>query len=364
MERMIEIIAWVGISQGLFSAMLVLSKKKKSRSDLILAAWLILMAIDFFTLIMDYMILDKPLLSSSFLLINPAFYLYVKSLINRDFAIKPIQILHLLPFLFFETFAYVIQETVQLNDFLLVDDSYWFRLVFGVFNIISWLVYNYLSISMLSKHRKNILQEFSSLGHGIKLIWVSSIVIFYNVYCIVLFITGLSVIFTGRFILLPQAINYSVLLFLIYILGFYGLWQRDIYIKKEKKESNDDQVRYKYSALTEKQKKVITEKIVKAVEQKKLYLNPELNMDMLSETIKVPKHHITEVLNIDLNSNFFNFVNSYRVEEVKKMLIDKSNLYSIEAIGYDCGFNSKSSFFSVFKKMTGKTPSAYKMDNR
>lgn len=361
MEKMIEIILWVGISQALFAAMLVLSKKNKSISDRILSAWLILMAIEFFTLAMDYLFINKPLLSSSLLLINPAFYLYVKSLTDKYFEIKPIQLLHLLPFVFFETFAYVIQETIQLNDFFIVDKSYGFRLAFGISNIISWLVYNFLSVSMLHRHRMNILHEFSSLERGIKLIWIFSVVIFYNVYCLVLLITGLSVIFTGKFIMLPQVINYSVMLFLIYVLGFYGLGQSMIYQRKSQKNKEDD-LRYKNSILNEDRKKIITKKILEVFERDKPFLNPDFNMDMLSEAIHIPKHQISHVMNTELNSNFFNFVNAYRVEEVKKMLSDENHPYSIEAIGYECGFNSKSSFFSVFKKMTGKTPFVFKKD--
>ncbi len=362
MEKMIEIILWVGISQALFAALLILSKKNKSISDRILSAWLILMAVEFFTLAMDYMFLNKPLLSSSFLLINPAFYLYVKSLTDKYFEIKPIQILHILPFLFFETFAYVIQETIQLNTFFIVDESYGFRLAFGIINIISWLLYNVLSVSMLHRHRKNIMQEFSSLERGIKLIWIFSVVVFYNVYCIVLLITGLSVIFTEKFIMLPQVINYSVMLFLIYVLGFYGLGQNVIYQKKNQKTSEDD-IRYKNSILNEDRKLMIKKSILDVFEHEKPYLNPDFNMDMLSDKIQIPKYQISQVMNAELNSNFFNFVNAYRVEEVKKMLSDESNPYSIEAIGYECGFNSKSSFFSVFKKMTGKTPFVYRKEN-
>jgi AraC-like DNA-binding protein len=83
-------------------------------------------------------------------------------------------------------------------------------------------------------------------------------------------------------------------------------------------------------------------------------------MSLMSEKLNIPKHHLTEVLNNTLGKNFFQFVNEYRVAAVKKQLDKPNNLYSIEAIGYECGFNSKSTFFSVFKTLTGQTPKNYR----
>ena len=96
------------------------------------------------------------------------------------------------------------------------------------------------------------------------------------------------------------------------------------------------------------------------VEARKAYLNPQLSMDMLSAEIRIPKYQITEVLNMVIGQNFFRFINSYRIEAVKQMLADPKNHFSIEAIGFECGFASKTAFYSVFKNFTGLTPLAYR----
>ena len=83
-------------------------------------------------------------------------------------------------------------------------------------------------------------------------------------------------------------------------------------------------------------------------------------MTMLADRLKVQKHHLTEVMNADMGMNFFQYVNKYRVEAVKEMLADPKNHFSVKAIGYECGFSSKSSFYSVFKNLTGLTPLQYK----
>ena len=99
--------------------------------------------------------------------------------------------------------------------------------------------------------------------------------------------------------------------------------------------------------------------------EKSPYLNPELSMQLISEELNTPKHQLTEVLNTIIGKNFFQFVNGYRVAAVKQKLSDKSNdKFSIESIGYDCGFSSKSSFFSVFRTITGMTPLQFKTSKR
>ncbi|MBN2274347.1 MAG: AraC family transcriptional regulator [Bacteroidales bacterium] len=352
-----ETIAWVGFSQSLFAALLIMTKREWTVSDKLLSGWLCLLAIEFLTCALDYNIFGKPLLSSSFLLFNPAFYLYISSLTNKDFHLKYIQLLHLLPFLFFEVGAYVIQETIAVQSFLRSDTTLGFRLAFGVANIISYVVYNYLSLRQVIQHRKNIFNEFSTIENYISLGWLLFIIVFYTTYCSVSFIIGITVVFQGTNLVLPHIFNYAALLFLIYALGFYGLWQKPIFTKITDEEM---QQRYKYSALSMRKKKDIKNKIIGFFDDTKPYLQSDLNMDILSEALQVPKHHLTEVLNTEIGKNFFQFVNGYRVEAVKAMLADKKNFYSIEAIGYECGFNSKSSFFTVFKNLTGQTPLEYR----
>jgi len=158
--------------------------------------------------------------------------------------------------------------------------------------------------------------------------------------------------------LIQYIFNYSSLLILIYILGFYGLRQDKIF--RESIIDSSLPGKSKTSGLSDLRKSQIKKKLIQYIESNEAYLNPELSMNFLSEILNVPKHQLTEVLNSDIGKNFFKFINEYRVEAVKKYLSDTTNNYSIEAIGYECGFNSKSSFFTVFKKITGQTPFAYK----
>jgi AraC-like DNA-binding protein len=352
-----EILAWVGFSQSLFAALLITTKKEQTVSDKLLSAWLFLLAIEFLTCALDYIIFGKPLLSSSFLLFNPACFLYISSLTDTNFRLKYFQLLHLLPFVFFEIGAYVIKETISVRSFLQADTTLGFRLAFGLANILSLVVYNSISLVRVTRHRRNLKNEFSTIENYISLGWLLFIIIFYNVYCVVAFVIGGTYIFQGANLILPHIFNYSALLFMVYAFGFYGLWQKPIFTRHGAEEIPG---RYKHSVLGSRKKKEIKNKILQYFYSERPYLKSELSMDILSAGLKIPKHQLTEVLNTEIGSNFFQFVNGYRIEAVKEMLADKKIKYSIEAIGYECGFNSKSTFFTVFKNLAGQTPQEYK----
>lgn len=350
-------IAWIGFCQGLFAALLMFTKKDNSVPDKILSGWLTLLAFEFMTCALDQEIFGEPLLSSSFLLFNPSMYLYIKSLTQSDFRLKWIQLLHLAPFLAFETAAYVIQEPFSLDHFFVRDENFIFRIVFGIANFASWSIYNPLSILVVHRYRMNLKDEQSNIDKNENLGWILSIAIFYVVYCGFAIIISTIVYFEGFRSLIPYVYNYSILLFMIFALSFYGLRQQETPRKFSPREKS---IPYKNSTLTDEIKEKIKKKITDYFEKEKAYLNPDMNMDLLSTTLKIPKYQITEVLNTCIGKNFFQFVNAYRVESVKKMLTDPENNFSIEAIGYECGFSSKSSFYTVFKQLTSMTPIAYK----
>ena len=353
-----EIIAWVGFFQGLFAAILVAAKRERRVSDRLLSAWLSLLSLEFLIFVVDYNTFGYPLLSSSFLLFNPAFYLYVNSLVNVSFKLKWQQLLHLLPFLFLEVFAYILRIPYDLKNFFMVDSTFWFRALFSISSVISWIAYNYATIFAMLKHRSTIVNEFSNIDGYKRIGWLFYVVISYNLYCLLLVITSALSIFIVISIPLTPMFNYSALLFTVYIFGFYGLRQTVIYKTPVVQPVQED--RYSKSQLTAEKKLRIKNRILKYFNEEKPYLNPELSMDILSGSLNIPKHQLTEVLNTEIGKNFFQFVNEYRVEAVKEQLLNPKNIYSIEAIGYDCGFSSKSSFFTVFKRITGKTPQEFR----
>lgn len=93
----------------------------------------------------------------------------------------------------------------------------------------------------------------------------------------------------------------------------------------------------------------------------KLYLDPLLSMEVIADELRMSKSYISKLINSYSNNNFSDFVNLLRVEQAKKFLCnDEFSNYTIVAIGLECGFNSKSTFYSAFKKFTSETPSTFR----
>ncbi len=92
-----------------------------------------------------------------------------------------------------------------------------------------------------------------------------------------------------------------------------------------------------------------------------LHRDPELNRDALAKKLGISSGYLSQQINSAAGMNFSDYINTFRVEDVKEMLLDPEfDQYSLLSIGYEAGFNSKSTFYSAFKKSTGLTPSSFR----
>jgi AraC-like DNA-binding protein len=158
---------------------------------------------------------------------------------------------------------------------------------------------------------------------------------------------------------------------LIYSIGYLSLRQPQIFdpvIKKPEakpvmqfKLKTVETGSYQKSGLTEMEAQIHLKNLLRIMETDKPYLNSELTLRDLAARLSLSTHNLSEILNTKLNQNFYDFINRYRVEEVKRRLTeDESEKFSLIAIAFDSGFNSKSAFNSIFKKQTNTTPSQYR----
>lgn len=119
--------------------------------------------------------------------------------------------------------------------------------------------------------------------------------------------------------------------------------------------------KYEKSTLTPERAERYLARLLRHMETEKPYVDGELTLPKLAERLSIPAPHLSQTINERLRQNFFDFVNTYRVEEAKRRLLDPSRQhYSVLAIAEEVGFNSKSSFNAVFKKHVQMTPSEFR----
>jgi AraC-like DNA-binding protein len=143
----------------------------------------------------------------------------------------------------------------------------------------------------------------------------------------------------------------------IFALGYKGILQKEVFfadvasqptvIKKEDPAEPADQA--------------MIGKLLEFMTTNKPYLNPELSLSSLSQELGINRNQLSQLINDGIGENFYDFVNKFRVDEVKRLMADpqKQN-YNLLGIALEAGFKSKSTFNLVFKRFTGLTPTEYK----
>jgi YesN/AraC family two-component response regulator len=96
------------------------------------------------------------------------------------------------------------------------------------------------------------------------------------------------------------------------------------------------------------------------MKEDKLFLDENISLRQLAEILNIHPNYLSQVVNVHFKKNFYDFINSYRVEEFKRLVVLPENKKkTFFALAYDCGFNSKASFNNSFKKLTGTTPTEF-----
>jgi len=123
--------------------------------------------------------------------------------------------------------------------------------------------------------------------------------------------------------------------------------------------NHQDIERYANRKIADDYASLLTEKLQKIILKEELFKNPDLKLNDLARKINVSSHQLSQLLNDNLNKSFATYINEYRINEACQ-LIANDNLIKLEAIGYEVGFNSKSTFYTAFKKLRKTTPTLYK----
>jgi AraC-like DNA-binding protein len=120
-----------------------------------------------------------------------------------------------------------------------------------------------------------------------------------------------------------------------------------------------EQEKYKSSTLTNDTQQILQEKLFRLMIEKKPFLQPDFSLPELAKQLGTTVHIVSQVINDGLGKSFFELLAEYRVNEAAQLLKNKPHI-KIEEIAEQVGYNSKSSFNTAFKKITGKTPSEFR----
>ena len=148
------------------------------------------------------------------------------------------------------------------------------------------------------------------------------------------------------------AIVFSFILYLIISILLYRKKTDDLFLLNNQK--------YSGKRIDSTEAVILSEKLENIMSGKSLYKNPNLSLQDVSQEMNISSHQLSQFLNSNLNKNFTSFVNEFRINEACKIITSNDKL-TLESIGYDVGFNSKSTFFAAFKKHTGTTPLNYQL---
>lgn len=375
-QLLIDRILLIGAFQAFFLAALLIKKKEKALHDFLIGAWLIFlgMYVSVYSFSPAGFFLRNPWLINfyiSLLLLNgPFLFWYVKSLIHTDFKPDHEIFWHLLPFFLFNLYLIIffssddiLKNAGSINGATKIELPFTY-LILLVITAISVPYYILWSIHLLKKHRQIISNNFSSL-EKINLIWLRNLTgilgIAWTILVAIFFIHHVLLLFSDDFCINGLFLTLSAFIILV---GYFGLHQPAIFTSRNSLppiDNSEKNIRYSGSLLKEEDIQKYLVSLADYMKTRKPYLNNQLTLYQLAEEVNILPHYLSRIINEHHHQNFFDFINFYRVDEFKNRLSDSHfKNFTLLAIAFECGFNSKSSFNRFFKKVIGSTPSEYK----
>lgn len=357
-----------------FFLVLLLQKRPKQLHDRILSFWLLFLGLTtgIYAFTIDFSS-EIPLISSgivaSFLLHGPFLYLYVSALTLNQRKFKTKNLRHFIPFIVFILYLFIASRFPAYSEGIRVDHvSHGAKtpLLFHFFIIITALsgpVYFFLAYKKFQKSKKS---SYYFSSKEINLEWLGKLIpifgIVWTILIVIAIIHHVFQIFSMEFC--TDGLFLSLSSFII-LIGYFGFKQKDVFIsfptEIEKEIPNDSEIKYAATKMEGHELQQCCNKVGQFMKSNRPYLDSDLTLPKLAEDLNISTHHLSQVINEMHDKNFFNFINKYRVEEVKRKIQDpKYQNYSLLGIAYESGFNSKSAFNRVFKNLTGITPSRYR----
>jgi len=299
--------------------------------------------------------------------IIPLNFLFIKTLFEEDKSWKRNDIWHFVPFFLDTIFTFVIayshandvvnNNQIDIKEALSTvwEGNFYYTLLSFVARVVSmgqWIIYSLLTIPLIRSviHTQKLVLSQINFNY---INWLKGITYLFIVMGL---FEGMAIFGIYNH---PLA---SLSMFLVLIIyAFYFFLFVVLYYTESDKFMFENNPAAIESGVKEEEENC--ECLKRFIEQG-IFLNPDLNLQKAATQLGIPKYKLTQFVHEEGHASFYSFVNFYRVEKSKALLLTIPDCQVIESVFRDSGFNSRSTFFRVFKEFTGETPGHYLHNNK
>jgi AraC-like DNA-binding protein len=282
------------------------------------------------------------------LLFGPLIWFYSKSMVNRK--ISKWEWLHILPFIVM--ILYVTTRKIIDPGYLIWFSpfKYYSSALILVQSLVYLLITGYFILRKLDLYKGHLKSSIHLLG------FYSFLIFGFISLWILKFNTFLYIDIWRKYKICPYASSlYFIVGFLFFnILVGLALIKPELFNWKRK---------YHKSNLSQAKKEEITNALIKMMEVEKIYSDSSLTLSVLAKKMGILVPYLSQIINEEFNLSFPEYVNSFRIKEAERLLLNFQAEFTIQQIMYEVGFSSRSVFINVFKKFTGYTPTEYRKNS-
>ncbi|HEY5774299.1 MAG TPA: helix-turn-helix domain-containing protein [Chitinophagaceae bacterium] len=371
------IIILFGAAQGLFLAVYLFTKPQNRDANKWLALLLTVISLHLIEYAANiagatlqypiFIAITYPLLFC----MGPFYYIYCRYLLDKNYSTHFKSALHFLPslivLLMMLPFYGMANETkinfitgLSTNGIMKIPSG---QLVFMGAHVIQTVTYIFAAYKFIGKKEEELKKFSSDVSVLKKLGWLNAFSLYFSIYLLLYFILVVLLTFINSFQIQLDYILLLITSISIYAIGYSAISNPEIFKTLPEFESQSLELNEVTPASEPRNSNKfpeLKEKLLQYMDSNKPYLKSDLKISELADSLAVPYYQLSQLINDEFLVNFYDFINKYRVEEAKKLLIEDTKNYKILAIAYEVGFNSKATFNRVFKKFTDLTPSEFK----
>jgi AraC-like DNA-binding protein len=365
-STLIKIIIYAGIVQGFYTAVVLTHTRLRNPANHYLAVLLVVLSISILhsTFIIPYFHrfhqTDFHIKEPFILLVIPFIWMYVKKLNEPEFRFTSKQLLHFSPFVIIMLFSVILlshKKSIATSDNFSSHTTILNILLYAI-AFVQYIFYLVYILRIIGQFKAKALSELSNTENidpaWLRIFLITFLLIF--LLLIVMMAIAIHNFEAGHF---NQVVS-LVFALAIFILGYKGLFQQTIGLVQPVNIDEETEFIAKESSPVAFDEQLV-KKLLEFMAIRKPYHDPELTLTGLASQFEISRNQLSELINTGTGGNFYDFVNKYRVDEVKQLFENKRYKdYTILAIAFEAGFPSKSTFNSIFKKFTGLTPSEYR----